>query len=140
MGFSRQEYWRGLPCPPPGDLPDPGAEPVSPASPALQVDSLATEPFEKPKSGSQLKSLPLVITNTQFPNNPLILNAFSLQQGGDQHCFLPENTAFIFPQLDRQDFSHLDIFLDYSSWTYLRKKPLSLLSGWDYTLVGKGLC
>ena len=31
MGFSRQEYWRGLPCPPPGDLPDPGTEPESPA-------------------------------------------------------------------------------------------------------------
>ena len=29
MGFSRQEYWNGLPCPPPGDLPDPGIEPVS---------------------------------------------------------------------------------------------------------------
>ena len=31
MGFSRQEYWRGLPFPPPGDLPDPGIKPVSPA-------------------------------------------------------------------------------------------------------------
>ena len=31
MGFSRQEYWRGLPFPSPGDLPDPGIEPVSPA-------------------------------------------------------------------------------------------------------------
>ena len=31
MGFSRQEYWSGLPCPPPGDLPNPGIEPVSPA-------------------------------------------------------------------------------------------------------------
>ena len=31
MGFSRQEYWSGLPCPPPGNLPDPGIEPVSPA-------------------------------------------------------------------------------------------------------------
>ena len=29
LGFSRQEYWSGLPCPPPGDLPDPGIEPVS---------------------------------------------------------------------------------------------------------------
>ena len=37
MGFSRQEHWSGLPCPPPGDLPDPGIEP---ASPALQADSL----------------------------------------------------------------------------------------------------
>ena len=35
MGFYRQEYWSGLPCPPPGDLPDPGIKPSSPASPAL---------------------------------------------------------------------------------------------------------
>ena len=35
MGFSRQEHWRGLPCPPPGDLPDPGTEPASLMSPAL---------------------------------------------------------------------------------------------------------
>ena len=35
MGFPRQEYWSGLPCPPPGDLPDPGIEPASLASPAL---------------------------------------------------------------------------------------------------------
>ena len=40
MGFSRQEYWSGLPCPPPGNLPDPGIKPLSPASPALQADSL----------------------------------------------------------------------------------------------------
>ena len=39
MGFSRQEYWSGVPCPPPGDLPDPGIEPTSPLSPALQWDS-----------------------------------------------------------------------------------------------------
>ena len=35
MGFSRQEYWSGLPCLPPGDLPDPGIEPGSLMSPAL---------------------------------------------------------------------------------------------------------
>ena len=35
MGFSRQEYWSGLPFPPPGDLPNPGIEPESPAFPAL---------------------------------------------------------------------------------------------------------
>ena len=34
LGFSRQEYWSGLPCPPPGDLPDPGIQPVSLISPA----------------------------------------------------------------------------------------------------------
>ena len=35
MGFSRQEYWSGLPCPPPGDLPDPGIKPISLMFPAL---------------------------------------------------------------------------------------------------------
>ena len=40
MGYFRQEYWSGLPFPPPGDLPNPGIEPVSPAPPALQADSL----------------------------------------------------------------------------------------------------
>ena len=39
MGFSRQEYWSGLPFPSLGDLPDPG---IKPASPALQADSLLT--------------------------------------------------------------------------------------------------
>ena len=37
MGFSWQEYWSGLPCPPSGDLPDPG---IKPAAPALQVGPL----------------------------------------------------------------------------------------------------
>ena len=44
-GFSRQEYWSGLPCPSPGDLCNPGIEP---RSPALQVDSLPSEPPRKP--------------------------------------------------------------------------------------------
>ena len=46
MGFSRQEYWSGLPFPPPGDLPNPGIKPASPVSPALQADSLPNEPSE----------------------------------------------------------------------------------------------
>ena len=41
MGFSSQEYWSGLPFPSPGDLPDPGIEP---GSPALQADALPSEP------------------------------------------------------------------------------------------------
>ena len=41
MGFSRQEYWSGLPFPSVGDLPNPGIEP---GSPTLQVDSLRSEP------------------------------------------------------------------------------------------------
>ena len=45
MGFSRQEYWSGLPFPSPGDLPDPGMEP---RSPALEADALTSEPPGKP--------------------------------------------------------------------------------------------
>ena len=41
MGFPRQEYWSGLPRPPPGDLPDPG---IKPGSSTLQADSLPSEP------------------------------------------------------------------------------------------------
>ena len=40
MRFSWREYWCELPFPPPGDLPNPGIEPASPGSPALQADSL----------------------------------------------------------------------------------------------------
>ena len=46
MGFSRQEYWSGLPFPSPGDLPNPG---IKPRSPTLQRDSLPSEPSEKPR-------------------------------------------------------------------------------------------
>ena len=45
MGFSRQEYWSGLPFPSPGDLPNPG---IKPRSPALQTDALPSEPPGKP--------------------------------------------------------------------------------------------
>ena len=47
MGFSRQEYWSGLPFPSPGDLSDPG---IKPRSPALQTDALTSEPQGKPHS------------------------------------------------------------------------------------------
>ena len=49
--FSRQEHWSGLPCPPPADLPNPGIEA---RSPALQVDSLMTEPSGK--NGEMIRS------------------------------------------------------------------------------------
>ena len=46
IGFSRQEYWSGLPFPSAGDLPDPGIEP---RSPTLEADALTSEPPGKPK-------------------------------------------------------------------------------------------
>ena len=48
LGFPRQEYWRGLPFPPPGDLPDPEIEHTSPGSPVWQVGSSLAELSGKP--------------------------------------------------------------------------------------------
>ena len=60
MGFSRQEYWSGLPFPSPGDLPDSGIEP---RSPALQADTLTSEPPGKPLCLlKSLVNLPLLCT------------------------------------------------------------------------------
>ena len=47
MGFSKQEYWSGLPCPSPGDLPGPGVEPTSPA---LASGFFSTEPPGRPEN------------------------------------------------------------------------------------------
>ena len=47
MGFSRQEYWSAVPLPSPGDLPNPG---IKPGSPALEADALTSEPPGKPIS------------------------------------------------------------------------------------------
>ena len=52
IGFSSQEYWRGLPFLPPGDFPDPEIVPVSPASPALADRFFTTEPPGKSQIGN----------------------------------------------------------------------------------------
>ena len=57
MGFSRQEYWSGLPFPSPGDLPDPGIEP---RSPTLKADTLTSEPPGKPYSFHQMSTKDLL--------------------------------------------------------------------------------
>ena len=68
-GFSRQEYFSGLPCPPAGDLPNPR---IRPRSPTLQADSLPAEPPEKPKNtGVGSLSLLLQIFPTQESNQNL---------------------------------------------------------------------
>ena len=54
MGFSRQEYWSGLPFPSPGDLPNPG---ITLGSPALEADTLTSEPLGKPQKGSVVASI-----------------------------------------------------------------------------------
>ena len=68
-GFSRQEYCSGLPWPPPGDLPDPGIEP---RSPALQADSLPSESPGEPNTGVGSHSLLQGIFPTQGLNLGLL--------------------------------------------------------------------
>ena len=68
MGFSRQEYWNGSPFPPAEDLPDPRIKPEFPVSPALQADSLPTEPSKQfPKEPEpQVWSVASVLSSAQL--------------------------------------------------------------------------
>ena len=61
-GFSRQEYWSGLPFPSPGDLPNPGTEHKSPASPAWQADSLPLSYLGSPlyNTGNYIQYLAII--------------------------------------------------------------------------------
>ena len=65
MGFSRQEYWSGLPCPSPGDLPGPG---IKPRSPELQVNSLLSEPPGKPSGKYYFASLRVCFWDSRYPD------------------------------------------------------------------------
>ena len=67
MGFSRQEYWSGLPCPPPGIFPDPGIKPTSFISPALAGRFFTTSiTWEVPRPLGERKMSPLLFSY----NNP----------------------------------------------------------------------
>ena len=90
MGFSQHEYLSGLPCPPPGDLPDPGIEPTSFALPALQVDSLlmshqgsSGKPAAAAAAAKSLQSCPTLCdpTDGSPPGSPVlgILQARTLE-------------------------------------------------------------
>ena len=62
LGFSRQEYWSGLPFPSPGELPDPGIEP---RSPALQADALTSEPPQNMFKKERQKRTKLVVRHIE---------------------------------------------------------------------------
>ena len=79
MGFSRQEYWSRFPFPPPGDLPDPGIEPASLASPALTGRFLTTsttweaqvEVLLRKKNSATRLNLDLQLQHQLFPESPV---------------------------------------------------------------------
>ena len=79
MGFSRQEYWSGLPFPSPGDLPNPGIEP---GSPALQADSLLLS-HRKAEIHKSLKLCHILKLNIQvegFPSGSVVKNPPAMQE------------------------------------------------------------
>ena len=67
MGFSRQEYWSGLPCPPPGDLPNPGIEPMSLMPPALSGRFLLWPPAKPTGVGSYFLLQGIFLTQGSNP-------------------------------------------------------------------------
>ena len=102
MGFSRQEYWNGLPFPSPGDLPNPGIEPASPASPALADIFFTAESRGKPLISGRAGILKLDFSN---PIRTL------------SHCFnLPSLTRFTY------EASSLVFRLCHMSWFLTRDR------------------
>ena len=68
MGFFRQEYWSELPFPSPEDLPDPGIKPTSPVAPALQADSISTEPPGKPSLMTRQMQIKTIMRHYLIPS------------------------------------------------------------------------
>ena len=77
MGFPRQEYWSGLPLPPPGDHPDPGIELMSLTSPALASGSLPLAPPGKPSFLSKFPKHKAMVTGSFRLSSYLILQRSS---------------------------------------------------------------
>ena len=88
MGFSRQGCWSGLPFPSPGDLPDPGIEP---RSPALEADALPSEPPGKPWVSDDTDNKSFAYTNTQVAKT----SRGFLLRGRELHKCKQQNLSFI---------------------------------------------
>ena len=97
MGFSRQEYWSGLPFPSPGDRPNSG---IQPGSPAFQADALTSEPPGKPTWSIQLINsdrawMPVMVLSTSGPCGKLIILVHFMVKG-KQVVFARENLHSLF--------------------------------------------
>ena len=116
-GFSRQEYWNGSSCPPPGNLPNSGIEP---RSPTLQADSLPSEPLGKPK-------------NTGVGSLSLLQGIFLTQElnWGLLHC------RWIFYQLSYQGGPKKSIRSKFSALQFQTNKCPLILFGIIVLIVRK---
>ena len=97
-GFSRPEYWSELPCPPPGDLPNPG---IKPRSPTLQADSLLTEPPGKAQGYWSGQPFPspgyLPDPGIKLGSPALQVNSFPTELSG-KYKYVPHATLVIYMQ------------------------------------------
>ena len=99
-GFSRQEYWSELPCPPPGSLPNPGTKPLCPVSPALAGGLLTTRATRE--APTILKSTNQLI-NLHLLSNSISLSIFhfsdcpNIYVSADSPTFLPTNPLVHLP-------------------------------------------
>ena len=92
-GFSRKEYWRGLPCPSPGDLPDPGIKPLSLLSPALTVGFFTTSTTWEAHEIAYLFSSAVVLAlaptlASSHPRTSPFLHLIGLARLPVVHCLL----------------------------------------------------
>ena len=109
MGFSRQEYWSGLPFPLPGDPADPGIETKSPVSPVLQADSLPLEPLGKPPNILILK---VFLDDCEGSPDPVAGQlALHLPAPGQRHLALPCSHVIAVPGRVHHDLLHADVLL-----------------------------
>ena len=106
MGFPRQEYWSGLPCPPPGDLPYPGIEPVFLKSPALASGAAWEAPNKHLAVLCLVAQLSPILCNSMdcsLPGSSVYENSPGKNTGVDCHALLQG----IFPtQGSNSDLSH----------------------------------
>ena len=96
--FSRQEYWSGLPFPPPGDLPHPGIEPLSLAFPALASRFFTTVPPRKPINFYKWFSMMLLSLSRNRPKTGKIygesISGMTKTRGaGERSTLLPKGNA-----------------------------------------------
>ena len=90
MGSSRQEHWSGLPCPPAGDLPDPGIKAAYPAAPASQVDSLLLSHQGSPRRTTYTRNC----MSKNFPTGTFAHQGSSARLGR-LHCHTTTKCCYI---------------------------------------------
>ena len=111
MGFPRQEYWSGLPCLPPGDLPNPGIEAKSPT---LQAYSLPSEPPGKPKNTGvgSLSLLQGIFLTQELSRGLLYSRRILYQLSYPGNSILRYPSLIYFPYWGQNLLSNTQIILD----------------------------